>query len=57
MHDIFTLMSMKNTRRAIGRPKLTLAEAVNRDFRDWNVPKDLFLDRTAWKSAIHVLES
>jgi uncharacterized membrane protein YpjA len=25
--------------------------------RYWNVPKDLALDRTAWKSAIHVPES
>jgi hypothetical protein len=51
------LRSMENTRRGRGRPKLKWAEAVNRDLRDWNVPKDLFLDRTAWKSPIHVLES
>jgi hypothetical protein len=51
------LRSMENTRRGIGRPKLTLAEAVKRGLRAWNVPKDLALDRTAWKSPIHVLES
>jgi hypothetical protein len=32
-------------------------EVVRRDLRDWNVPRDLALDRTAWKSAIHLLES
>ena len=52
-----TLRSMENTRRGRGRPKLTWTEAVKRDLRDWNVPKDLALDRTAWKSAIHVPES
>jgi hypothetical protein len=36
---------------------LTWSEAVKRDLRDWNVPKDLALGRTAWKSAIDVLKS
>jgi hypothetical protein len=48
--------SLENT-RGRGPPKLTWAEAVKRDLRDWNVPKDLALDMTAWKSAIHVPES
>jgi hypothetical protein len=48
------LKSMENTRRGRGRPKLTWAEAVKRDLKDWNVPSDLALVRTAWKSAIHV---
>nr|XP_051184439.1 uncharacterized protein LOC127298635 [Lolium perenne] len=37
------LRSMENT-RGRGRPKLTWSEAVKRDLRDWNVPKDLALD-------------
>jgi hypothetical protein len=48
---------MENTRRGRGRPKLTWAEAVKRDLRDWNIPRDLALDRTAWKSVIAVPES
>jgi len=24
--------------------------------KGWNIPKDLALDRSAWKTAIHVLE-
>ena len=52
-----TLKSMEETRRGRGRPKLTWAEAIKRDLRDWNVPKVLALDRTAWRSAIHVPES
>jgi hypothetical protein len=47
---------MENT-RGRGRPKLTCAEVVKRDLRDWKVPKDLALDSTAWKSAINVPES
>jgi hypothetical protein len=44
---------VENT-RGRGRPRLTWAEAVKRDLRDWKVPKDLALDRTAWKSVINV---
>jgi hypothetical protein len=51
-----TVKSMEETRRGRGRPKLTWAEAIKRDPRDWNVPKVLALDRTAWRSAIHVPE-
>src|SRR5215210_6229545 len=50
------LKSMEETRRGRGRPKLTWAEAVKGDLRDWNVPKVLALDRTAWRAAIHVPE-
>ena len=39
---------------------MTWEEAVKRDLKDWKVPRDLALDRaidkTAWKSAIHVPE-
>lgn len=51
-----TLKSMEETRRGRGRPKLTWAEAIKKDLRDWNVPKVLALDRTAWRSAIHLPE-
>lgn len=50
------LKSMEDTRRGRGRPKLMWAEAIKRDLRDWNVPKVLALDRTAWRSEIHVPE-
>ena len=42
--------------RSRGRPRLTWEEAVKRDLRDWNVAKELALDRSAWKLAIHVLK-
>ncbi|KAJ3698668.1 hypothetical protein LUZ61_002373 [Rhynchospora tenuis] len=50
------LNRFENTRRARGRPRLTWEEAVKRDFKEWNVSKELALDRTAWKLAIHVPE-
>jgi hypothetical protein len=40
--------------RGRGRPKLTWAEAVERDLKDWNVPRELALDRTTLKSAFPV---
>ena len=45
---------MKETRRGRGRPNFTWAEAVKRGLWDWNVPKDLPVDRNAYRSAIHV---
>jgi hypothetical protein len=50
------LRSMEENRRGRGQPKLTWVEAVKETW-DWNVPKVLALDRTAWRSAIHVPES
>ena len=43
-----------NVKRGRGRPKLTWVEAIKRDLKGWNIPKDLALDRSAWKTAIHV---
>jgi hypothetical protein len=40
-----------------GRPKLTWDESVKRDLREWNISKDLALDRGAWRLAINVPES
>ena len=44
------------TRRGRGRPRLTWEEAVKKDLKEWNVSKELALDRSAWKLAIHVPE-
>ena len=45
-----------NVKRGRGRPKLTWVEAIKGDLKGWNIPKDLALDRSAWKTAIHVPE-
>ncbi|WVZ49731.1 LOW QUALITY PROTEIN: hypothetical protein U9M48_001062, partial [Paspalum notatum var. saurae] len=42
-----------NVKRGRGRPNLTWEEAVKRDLRDWNIVRELALDRAAWKAAIH----
>ena len=42
--------------RGRGRPKLTWVEAIKGDLKGWNIPKDLALDRSAWKTTIHVPE-
>jgi hypothetical protein len=46
----------ENTRRGRGRPRLTWEEAIKRDLNEWNISKELALDRSAWEMAIHVLE-
>jgi len=33
---------------------LTWEETVRRDLKEWNIPNDLSLNRSAWKAAIHV---
>ena len=43
-----------NVKRGIGRPNLTWVEAIKRDLKEWNIPRELCLDRCAWKEAIHV---
>ena len=45
-----------NVRRGRGRPKLTWEEAIKRDLKGWDIPRDLCLDRSAWKAAIDVPE-
>ena len=45
-----------NVKRGRERPKLTWVEAIKGDLNGWNIPKDLALDRSAWKTAIHVPE-
>ena len=43
-----------NVKRGRGRPKLTWIEAIKEDLKGCNIPKDLALDRIAWKTVIHV---
>ncbi|KAG2589037.1 hypothetical protein PVAP13_5NG389581 [Panicum virgatum] len=42
--------------RGRGRPKLTWDESVMRDLKDWNISKEIALDRSAWRLAINVPE-
>ena len=46
----------ENVKRGRGRPNLTWEESVKRDLKDWNITKELAMDRAAWKLAIHVPE-
>ena len=43
-------------KRGRGRPKLTWDELVKRDLKDWNISKEIALDRNAWRVAINVPE-
>ena len=45
-----------NIRRGRGRPHLTWEEAVKRDLKEWNISKELAMDRSAWRQAIDVPE-
>ena len=45
-----------NVKRGRGRPNLTWEEYVKRDLKDWNITKELPMDRGEWKLAIHVPE-
>jgi hypothetical protein len=45
-----------NVKKVRGRPKLTWDESVKRDLREWNISKDLALDRGAWRLAINIPE-
>jgi hypothetical protein len=46
-----------SVRRGRGRPKLTWDESVKRDLEEWDIPKELVLDRSAWRLAINVPET
>ena len=41
-----------NVKRGRGRPKLTWDESV----KDWNISKEIALDRSAWRLPINVPE-
>ena len=45
-----------NMRRGRGRLKLTWGETIKRDLKAWDIPRDLRLNRSAWKAAIEVPE-
>jgi hypothetical protein len=45
-----------NVKSGRGRPKLTWDESVKRDLKEWNISKDLAMDRSAWRLAINVPE-
>jgi hypothetical protein len=46
----------ENVKRGRGRPTLTWTEAVKRDLKEWNIDKELAVDRKGWKCAIRVPE-
>jgi hypothetical protein len=43
-----------NVKSGRGRPKLTWDESVKRDLKEWNISKNLAMDRSAWRLAINV---
>ncbi|PVH39123.1 hypothetical protein PAHAL_5G442400 [Panicum hallii] len=45
-----------NIKRGRGRPRLTWDETVKRDLKEWNIAKELAMDRSAWRLAINVPE-
>ena len=45
-----------NVKRGRSRPKLTRDESVKRDIKDWNISKEVPLDRSACGLAINVPE-
>jgi len=45
-----------DVKRGRGRPILTWKEVVKRDLKDWNITREIALDRATWKAAIHVPE-
>jgi len=50
------LKRVDNVKKGRWRPKLTWDEAVKRDLKDWNISKEVVLDRSAWRLAISVPE-
>ncbi|PUZ50923.1 hypothetical protein GQ55_6G114100 [Panicum hallii var. hallii] len=46
-----------NVKRGRGRLRLTWDETVKRDLKEWNITKELAMDRSAWRLAINVPES
>ena len=50
------LERVDNVKRDRGRPKLTWYESVKRDLKNWNISKEIVLDRSAWRLAINVPE-
>jgi hypothetical protein len=44
-------------RRRRGRPKVTWDESFKRGLKEWDIPKELVMDRSAWRLAINVPET
>jgi hypothetical protein len=45
-----------NVKRGRGRPRLTWDETVKKDLKEWNIAKELIMDRCAWRLAINLPE-
>jgi len=43
------LERVDNVKRGRGRTKLTWDESVKRYLKDWNISKEIVLDRSAWR--------
>jgi hypothetical protein len=50
------LKQADNVKSGRGGPKLTWDKSVKRDLKEWNISKDLAMDRSAWRLAINVPE-
>jgi len=50
------LERVDNVKSGRGRPKLTWDESVKRDLKDWNISKEIALNRSVWRLAINVPE-
>ena len=53
----WVLKRADNVKRGRGRPKLTWDKSVKRDMREWNISKDLAMDRGAWRVVINLPKS
>jgi hypothetical protein len=45
-----------NVKRGRGRPRRTWDETVKRDLKEWNIAKELAMDRSVWRLAINAPE-
>ena len=50
------LERVDNVKRGRGRPKLTWDGSVKRGLKNWNISKEIALDRSAWRLVINVPE-
>jgi hypothetical protein len=60
LNEMFTrgpwiLRHNTNWKRGRRKPKLTCEETVKGDLKGWNASKDLALNRSKWKTTIHML--
>ena len=50
------LERVDNVKRDRDRSKLTYNESVKRNLKNWNISKEIVLNRSAWRLAINVPE-